>query len=97
MTLQEILDSKRPVLIDFFSDDCAPCFVLKEILDKVKMKMGDQCEIYTIDRVKHADVFKAFGITSVPHLKLFKKGKPVWEGNGLFNENELILLIQKHI
>jgi thioredoxin 1 len=93
MTLREILDSEQPVLIDFFSADCPPCLVLKETLDKVKAKIGDKCEIYTIDREKHSSVFKAFEVKSVPHLKLFKNGKPVWESTGIIDENELISLI----
>jgi thioredoxin-like negative regulator of GroEL len=93
MTLHEILDSKQPVLIDFFSSDCPPCLVLKETLNKVKAKMGDNCEIYTIDKQKHSNVFKAFGVKSIPHLKLFKNAKLVWEGSGIYDENELISLI----
>ena len=97
MTLKEILTSDKLVLIDFFSADCPPCLLLKEILEKVKNAVGDQCDIYTVDRVNHSDVFKAFSVKTVPQLKLFKKGKPVWNGTGLFSEDELVFLIQKHL
>ena len=97
MTLKEILANDKLVLIDFFSADCPPCLLLKEILEKVKNAMGDQCGIYTIDQVNHSDVFKAFNVKTVPHLKLFKKGKPVWNGSGLLSEDELVLIIQKHL
>lgn len=95
MTLKEILATDKLVLIDFFSAECAPCFVMEEVLLKVKKQLSDICEIYTIDQVKHSTVFKSFEVKSVPHLKLFKNGKPVWNGTGLFNEDELVTLIKK--
>jgi len=97
MTLKEILTSDKLVLVDFFSADCPPCFVLKEVLSKVEKQVINRCDIYTVDKIKHSDVFNAFGVKTVPHLKLFRKGKPVWKGSGLFSEDELILLIEKHV
>ena len=97
MTLKEILTSDKLVLVDFFSADCPPCIVMEEVLSQVEKQLQNQCDIYTVDQVKHSDVFTAFGVKTVPHLKLFKKGKPIWEGSGLFNGDELISTIKKHL
>ena len=97
MKLEEILKSKKPVLIDFYSADCSPCLVMEDVLVNVRNQFGNRCEIYTIDLLKHPKVFDLFKVQSVPHFKLFKNGKPRWSGSGLFNKDELVLQIEKYL
>ena len=97
MTLKEILQTDKPVFIDFFSADCPPCLLMSEVLEKVQDQFKNKCEIFTIDQTVHPEVFEIFNVKSLPHLKLFKKGKPVWSGSGLFNENELKLLVEEFL
>jgi thioredoxin 1 len=97
MTLKEILKTDKTVLIDFFSDDCPPCLMVTDVLGKIHDQIENECEIYTIDREKHPEVFEIFEVKSLPHLKLFKKGKPVWSGSGLFNEEEIKQLLEEYI
>jgi len=96
MTLKDILNSDKLVLVDFFSADCPPCLLMKDVLIDVKNIVGEKCDIYTIDQKKHSEVFNAFGVKSVPHLKLFRKGKPIWSYSGLINKDEIILKIKEN-
>jgi len=97
MTLKEILQTDKPVFIDFFSADCPPCLLMSEVLERVQDQFKNKCEIFTVDRETHPEVFEMFDVKALPHLKLFKKGKPVWSESGLFNENELKLLVKKYL
>lgn len=97
MTLKEVLQSEKPVFIDFFSDDCPPCLLMTEVLNKVQDQIENKCEIFTIDQKKHPEVFEVFNVKTLPHLKLFIKGKPVWSGSGLFNEEEIKQLLEKYL
>lgn len=97
MTLAEILKAEKPVIIDFYSADCPPCLLMTEILNKVQDQLENKCEIFTIDQTVHPEAFEIFNVKTLPHLKLFKKGKPVWSGSGLFNEDELKQLIKKNL
>lgn len=97
MTLKEILQTDKTVLIDFFSDDCPLCIIMKEVLEKVQEQIENECDIYTINRKKHPEVFEIFDVKSLPYLKLFKKGKPVWSGSGLFNEEEIKRLVKEYL
>lgn len=97
MTLKEVLKTDKPVIIDFFSADCPPCLLMSEVLEKVQDQFKNKCEIFTVDQAVNPEVFKIFNVKSLPHLKMFKKGKPVWSESGLFNEDEIKLLVEKHI
>lgn len=96
MTLSEILKTDKPVIIDFYSADCPPCQLMTEILNKVQDRLDNKCDVFTINQATHPEVFEIFNVKSLPHLKLFKKGKPVWSGSRLFNEDELKLLVQEY-
>ena len=97
MTLSELIQNDRPVLIDFYAVDCPPCLVLKKELEKVKKQYPGDLLIVTADRKKHPEVFKAFGIHHLPAMLLMKKGKPLWQDFGLFSSEQIIHRVnQKH-
>lgn len=95
MNLKEVLLSNKYVLIDFYSDDCPPCKLIEQEISKVKVDLGDGIEIFQVDQKKNKAVFELFQVKGLPHLKLFKSGKPIWSYTGLVSKNDIILEINK--
>lgn len=95
MNFKEVLVSNNCVLIDFYSEDCPPCKLIEGELVKVKEQMGGSIEIYQVDQIKQEDVFNAFNVRSLPHLKLFRSGRPVWSTTGLISGEDIIKEINK--
>lgn len=95
MNLREVLQSNKYVLIDFYSDDCPPCKLIEQEISKVKLELDDAIDIFQIDQKKNKDVFEAFKVMGLPHLKLFKFGKPIWSYTGLVSKKDIILEINK--
>ena len=95
MNLKDVFLSHNCVLIDFYSEDCPPCKLIESELEKVKKHFGKNIEIYQVDQCKQGDVFKAFNVLSLPHLKLFRSGRPVWSFTGLIAGDYIIAEIKR--
>lgn len=76
--LQEILaDSRIPVIVDFFSDDCPPCDVLAPIYQKMADKYEGLIRFVKIKRQENRETALAFGVTGSPTVLFFLEGKEV--------------------
>lgn len=89
MTFSELIDSEKPILIDFYADWCAPCRAMKPVLEDLKIKLGEQITIFKVDVEKNQSVSERFGVNSIPTLIIFKDGKPVWRKAGVASTSEL--------
>jgi thioredoxin 1 len=84
-----VLQSEKPVLVDFFASWCGPCKSLSPIIDELADEMGDSVRICKIDVDKNRDMANKYGIMSVPTIMLFRGGKPVKSMAGLRKKEEL--------
>lgn len=96
MTFQEITNSDRPVLVDFFAEWCGPCKMMAPILADLKKRVGEGASIIKIDVDKNPQVAKLYDVRGVPTLMLFKNGKSLWRKSGVLTAAELENLINKH-
>ena len=87
-----IINSDKPVLVDFFAEWCGPCKTMSPILKEVKTKLGENSTIIKIDIDKNPHAAGAYQVKSVPTLMIFKNGKPVWKQSGVVSAHELIKL-----
>ena len=93
-SFEKIIDSKTPVLVDFFADWCGPCKMLAPILKQVKDEMGDRVKIVKIDVDKNQSLAQKYQVRGVPTMLLFKDRKQVWRQSGVLQKVEIIKVIE---
>lgn len=93
---QELIQSERPVLIDFFATWCQPCKVQSSVLNSVKEQVGDKARIVKIDVDQFPTIASENGVRGVPTLAIFKNGELLWKESGVHDVNSLVGLLERY-
>lgn len=71
----EILNSKLPVLVDFWAPWCGPCRMLSPVIEELGRELKDQAKVVKINVDEEPELASQFGIMSIPTVIAFKEGK----------------------
>lgn len=95
-TFNDLINSKTPVLVDFYAEWCGPCKMMKPILQELAGKVGDKARIIKVDVDKNPAAASAFHISGVPTLILFQNGEIKWRQSGVVPANYLENIIKQY-
>jgi thioredoxin 1 len=74
---EEVLNSDKPVLVDFWAPWCAPCRMVAPIVDAVSQSMGDKVKIVKLNTDENQQTAVNYNIMGIPSLIIFKNGEEV--------------------
>ncbi len=88
----EVLQSSKPVLIDFYADWCVPCQMLTPVIDEIAQEL-DTLKVCKVNVDEQPGLAGQFNVVSIPTLVLMKDGKPAANAVGVLPKSKILDLI----
>jgi thioredoxin 1 len=91
----DVLQSDKPVLVDFWAEWCAPCRKIETMLDEIAAgDLAEKVKIVKLDIDTNPETARQYQVLSVPTLTLFKDGQPFRSIMGARPKGDLVRLIE---
>ena len=93
---KEVIESTKPVLLDFFASWCGPCKSISPIIDEI----SDECpqiKVCKADIDEEPDLASEYDIMSVPTLMIIKDGKIANQSSGAKSKNEIMAMLKEQL
>ena len=85
----DVLESKEPVLVDFWAEWCGPCKAIAPSLEEISNEMANKLKVVKINVDENPTISQAYSIRSIPALMIFKNGEKVSEKMGALPKSAL--------
>ena len=92
---QEVIQSDKPVLVDFWAEWCMPCRMLAPTIDELAKEFDGKVKVGKVDTDSNRDVSMKFGISAIPTIILFRGGQVVRKFVGVTPKKEFVSELQK--
>lgn len=87
---EEVINSEKTVLIDFYADWCGPCKMMSPIIDQIAEEKADSLKVGKVNVDENQDLAMKYGIMSIPTLVVIKNGQVEKTFVGLRDKNEIL-------
>jgi thioredoxin 1 len=73
---EEVLQSEKPVIVDFWAEWCGPCHAVAPVLDRIVEERDGEVKLVKVNIDEEQGLAQRYGIASIPTMVLFKDGEP---------------------
>jgi thioredoxin 1 len=86
----EVMNSNKPVLIDFWAPWCGPCRMLSPTISEIAEEYGDKVKVCKVNVDEQGELASTFGVMSIPTLVVIKEGKIVNSAVGVRPKDQIV-------
>ncbi len=93
----EVLQSDKPVLVDFWAIWCGPCKMVAPVVEEIATQYDGKLKVLKMDVDANPKTTMAFGIRSIPTLMVFKGGQVVEQIVGAIPKRQIVDKVTSHL
>jgi thioredoxin 1 len=94
---EDVLESDKPVLVDFTAEWCGPCHMLAPVVEKLNEEWNGAVKVGLLDIDMNVDTTMQYGVMGVPTLILFKNGQPAERLMGFMPKERILAKLNPHL
>ena len=94
---KEVLESDKPVIVDFWAEWCGPCKALMPLVEELATEMGDKVKIVKVNIDENPEAPTKYGVRGIPTLMVFKNGEVTNTQVGGLSKSQLTEWAEKQI
>ena len=93
----QVINSEKPILVDYWAEWCGPCKMIAPILEEIANEMSDKVLVGKLNVDENSQTPPKYGIRGIPTLILFKNGEAVGTHVGALSKSDLVKFIEDNI
>jgi thioredoxin 1 len=93
----EVIDSEKPVLVDFWAPWCGPCRIVGPILEEIALEDADRLKIVKVNVDENQQYAGQLGVFNIPTMVLYKNGQPVEKLVGSLPKKNILERLSPHL
>lgn len=90
---KEVLQSEKPVLIDFWAIWCGPCRMMSPVVDEIAETMGEKVKVCKVNIDENQELAEKYGVMTIPTFLVIKNGSEVGRTIGVQPKEDILKLI----
>lgn len=94
---KEIFEAKKPILVDFWMEGCAPCVLIAPILEKLAEEFKEEISFAKVDLHTAPLTVQKYGVNAAPTVIIFKNGEPAGGFVGLLPEENIRVWLKENL
>ena len=86
----EVLNSDKPCIVDFYADWCGPCKMMSPIIEEIAEELGEKAKVGKVNSDENMELAQNYGIMSIPTIMVIKNGEVTKTFVGVTSKEEIL-------